>query len=175
LSELKRRTFVPLAGLMLAAYYFIVLRPLAHRADSLDAPLREAWQKLVTSLEQTNAAAVDFLHITNQLSETRQSLILLENAKQKAGARLELGAVVRARMNAPFQLVEYEDERSKEVDALTKLAKTQQVTIEPAVFAGFPEQTAETRQPLILWPALSFIDQLLTAALQCKVSAIRSL
>jgi hypothetical protein len=78
-------------------------------------------------------------------------------------------------MNAPFQYVDYENERSKQMDELTKLAKQQQVSIAPAVLAGFPENTADVKQPALLWAALSFIDGLLTTALQCQVGAIHSL
>ena len=152
-SEYQRRGIVPLAGLALAAYYLFVLLPLARRAESLDEPLQKAWQKLSVSLDQTNATAIDFLHITNQLSETRQALLILENAKQQATARLQLGAAVRAKMHADFELVEYENERSRQLEELGNLAKQQQVAVEPAVFASFPEHTADVKQPALLWAA----------------------
>ena len=123
-SEYQRRGVVPLAGLALAAYYLFVLLPLARWAESLDEPLQKAWQKLSISLDQTNATAIDFLHITNQLSETRQALLILENAKQQATARLQLGPAVRARMHADFQLVDYENERSRQLDELSNLRQT---------------------------------------------------
>ena len=176
-QEYRRRVVIPLAGLGLAAYYLFVFLPLGRRAESLDAPLQKAWEKLSTSLDagQTNAIAIDFLRITNQLNETRQALIVLENAKKHATARLQLDPALRARMNAPFQLVEYQNELSKQLDELSSLAKTQHVTIEPAVFAGFPEHTADVRQPALLWPALAAIDGLLRTAFQCKVTTIHSL
>ncbi len=175
LLEYKRRGMLPLAGLALAAYYLIVMVPLARRAKGLDAPLQNAWQKLATSLEQSNVIAIDFLHITNQLAETRQAIALLENGKQKAVARLELSPTVRSNMSAPFQLVAYQDERSQQMDDLARLAKQNQVTIEPAVFAGFPEHTADIKQPALLWGALSLVQSLLNTALQCKVGVIHSL
>jgi hypothetical protein len=175
LHEYKRRSILPLAGLALAAYYLVVLAPLSRRAEELDAPLRNAWQKLSAALEQTNVFAIDFLHITNQLAETRQAIALLENGKQKAAARLELSPSVRSNMSAPFQLVVYQDERSQQMDDLARLAKQNQVTIDPAVFTGFPEHTAETRQPALLWAALSLVQSLLSTALQCKVGVIHSL
>ena len=161
----------------LAAYYLFVFLPLGRRAESLDAPLQKAWEKLSTSLDvgQTNATAVDFLRITNQINETRQALTVLESAKKQATGRLQMDPALRARMSAPFQLLEYQNERSKELDELSSLAKTQQVVIEPAVFAGFPEHTADVRQPALLWPALAAIDGLLRTAFQCKVIAIHSL
>ena len=175
LSPYKRRGLIPLAGLTLALYYFFVLVPLERRAGSLDSPLRNDWQKLALSLEQTNARSLDFTRITNQLQETRQALQLLESARQKVNGRLQLGEKVRARMNAPFQLVEYQNERSKQLDELIKLAKNEQVTLDPAVLAGFPEHTADVAQPDLLWAALALIDSLLTTTVNCKVTAIHSL
>src|SRR5438128_125016 len=122
-SEYRRRGIVPLAVVALAVYYLLVLMPLSRKAHELDARLNIGWQKLSTALHQTNATAIDFLHITNQLSETRLEITLLENAKNSAAARLELGAAVRAKMSAPFQLVDYQDERSKQMDQISKLAK----------------------------------------------------
>jgi hypothetical protein len=174
-SKYQRRGVVPLAGLVLAAGYLFVLLPLAHRAESLDEPLQKAWQKLSVSLGQTNATAIDFLQITNRLGETRQDLLILENAKKQATARLQLGAAVRAKMLADFQLVEYEGERSKQVDELSNLAKQQQVAVEPVVFADFPAYTADVKQPNLLWAALALTDSLIRTALQCKVAAIQSL
>ncbi len=175
LHEYQRRSLLPLAGLALATYYFMVVVPLQRKAESLDPPLQKAWQKLAASLSQSNSYAIDFLNITNQLRETRQALSLLETARQKVTARLELGDAVRARLGAPFQLVEYEDQRSKLLDDLAKLARQQQAAIEPAVFTAFPEQTADMLQPALLWPALAFVDCLLTSALRCHVVAIHSL
>jgi len=174
-KEYQRRALIPLIGLALAGYYLFVMRPLARQAESLDEPLQKAKFKLLVSLDQSNATTIDFLHITNQLAETRQALLILENARQQATARLQLGAAVRARMHADFQLVDYENERSKQLDDLSNLARQQQATVEPAVFAGFPEHTADVKQPAMLWAALSLTDGLLRTALQCKVSAIHSL
>src|SRR5437764_8128643 len=108
-QEYRRLSILPLAALGLAAFYMFFYRPLDRRCRSLDAPLQAAWKKLAESLDQTNALTLDFTHITNQLSETREALALFDSAKQKATARLELGASVRAKMSAPFQLVDYEN------------------------------------------------------------------
>jgi hypothetical protein len=174
-NEYKRRGLIPMAGLGLAAYYFFVLVPLKRHAESLDVPLQNAWRRLAASLERTNATSLDFLSITNQLKETRQAVRLLENARQKAGARLMLGDKVRGRMSAPFQLVEYQNERNKQVEELAKLAKQEQVTVDPLVLAGLPEHTVEVKQPDLLWASLALIDGLVTTALHCKVAAIHSL
>jgi hypothetical protein len=174
-SEYQRRGIVPFTGLVLAAYFFFLVLPLARRAETLDEPLQKAWQKLLYSLDQTNRSAVDFLQITNQLGETRQALLILESAKQQATSRVQLGAAVRARLHSDFALVEYENERSRAMEELGNLAKQEQVAVEPAVFARFPEHTADVKQPALLWAALSLTDGLLRTAIRCKVSAIHSL
>lgn len=173
--EYQRRCVVPVAGLALAAYYIFVFMPLGRRVDNLDAQLEKEWRTLAGSLDQTNMLTIDFLHITNQLAETRQALTILENTRQKAAPRLDPGPAVRARMNGPFELVDYQNERSKEVDDLARLAKQKEVTIEPAVYFGFPEHTAEIRQPRLLWPALAMADGFMRTAIHCKVAAIHSL
>lgn len=174
-QEFKRRSLLPLVGIVLAVYYLLVFVPLARRAGSLDAPLQKDWRKLAASLDQTNATGLDFQQLTNQLKETRTAIGLLEDAKKNAAARLDLTPELRSKLYAPFQLVDFQNERSKQMDDLDRQAKTQQVSIDPAVYAGFPEHTVDIRDPALLWPALSMTDDLLGTALRCKVSAIHSL
>jgi hypothetical protein len=174
-SHHQRRGLVPLVGLALAAYYLLVMLPLSRRAARLDQPLHKAWQKLSASLGQTNATTIDFLHITNQLNATRLALVTLENARQQATARLQLGRAVRARMQADFVNANYDNERAQVLTDLSSLAKKQHAVVEPAVFAGFPEYTSDVQQPSLLWAALSMTDNLLQTALQCGVGTIQSL
>ncbi|HEY5911875.1 MAG TPA: hypothetical protein VJA21_14830 [Verrucomicrobiae bacterium] len=175
LNELKRRSILPLAALGLAAYYLLVFVPLAHKAGSLDDELKKSWQRLAASVEQTNAARLDFAQITNQLSETRHQLVLLEEAKKKVSTHLELSPDLRSKLSAPFQLVDYQNERSKQIDELDSQTKQQKVALDPVVYAGFPEHTADMAEPSLLWAALSLTTDLLQTALRCKVAAIHSL
>jgi hypothetical protein len=153
------------------------LLPLSHRSQKLDEPVRTNWNKLSLSLGQTNTLAVDFLRITNQLTETRQAVRLLENAKQKATARLQLGEEVRTRMHNDFALVIYANERSRHLEELAALAKQEKVAIESAVFDKYPEHTADIvgQQRNLLWAALAFTDSLLRTAVRCKVTTILAL
>ncbi|SRR6266581_746692 len=174
LNEYQRRGIVPLAGIALATYYAMVFLHLKRHAESLDAPVEKARVKLVASLDQTNSP-IDSLSISNQLKETKHAGAVFEDARQKAAARIELAPPVRTRVNAPFQLVDFENERSKEMDDLKRLAAKQQVAIEPAVFAGLPEHTVDVKRPELLWAALSSVDGLLRTAMQAKVIAIHAL
>jgi hypothetical protein len=170
-----KRLAIPAAGIGLAAYFALFYLPLARRAQNLEGPLRKSWYRLASAIEQTNATSIDFLQLTNQLSETRQAIALLENTKKEAAARLELSPALQSKLTTPFQLVDYQNERSKQMDDLEQRAKEQKTLIDPAVFAGFPEHTADTTEPELLWPALSMTDDLLDTALRCKVVAIHSL
>ncbi len=174
-GEIQRRAIIPLVGLALAGCYLMIYRPFARRAAAMDAPVHKSWTRLATSLEQTNSASIDFVHITNQLNDTRQALATLDSARQKAAVLLALSPPVRARMNAPFQLVDYENERSKKMEAIGTLAKQRQTTLDAGVLSGFPEHTTEVKQPALLWFALALTDSLLTTALQSGISSIHSL
>jgi hypothetical protein len=173
--ELRRRSLVPLAGIGIALYYVMVFAPLARKDRSLDEPLQKSWRKLAASLDQTNSAVVDFRHITNELFETRQALSTLETDRSKIAARVELGASVRARLSMPFQFVDYENERGRQMEDLTKLAKQNGITLDASALAGLPEYTADARQPELLWAALAMANDLATTAMLCKVSTIHAL
>jgi hypothetical protein len=170
-----RRWLLPLAGLGLAAYFFFVLTPLSRRAAALDAPLEKDWQALAARLGTTNSVTIDFQGITNRLARNREALVVLKKAREHAAKRLELPQEVRLRMDDPFQLVEYENERSRQLDELRQLARQRKVNVNPAVFDAFPEHTADVRQPALLWPALEFIRIILTSAIESKVAAVHSL
>jgi hypothetical protein len=174
LNEYQRRSILPLAAIALAAYYLIVFVRLQRQAEKLDPDVEKARSRLAASLDQTNAP-IDFLAISNQLAETKHARAVFEDARQKVGARIELAPAVRARLNAPFQLVDYENERSKEMDDLKQLAEKQKITVDPGVFAGFPEHTVDVKRPELLWASLSAVDGLLRTAIQTKVVAIHAL
>jgi hypothetical protein len=175
LHERRRRLLIVIAALALAAGYMFVLLPVSQRADKLNEPLDKTWHKLAAVLNQTNNLSIDFVGITNQLEATRQAFAALAKARQAALSRADFGDVVRERLNAPFQLVDYESERGAQQDYFRKLAAQTKVTIAPAVFEGFPVHTADLKQPDLLWAELAMIENLLTMAIRCKVTTIASL
>ncbi len=175
-KELKRRSLLPAAAVALALYYLFVFVPLARRAERVNEPLDRAWQKLAGyCLDQTNATALDFSHITNQLSETRQALAILEKTKRQAATRLDLPPRLRARLSSPFQLVDFQYERNRRAEDLDRQCKQQQIAVDPLVFTAFPEHTADIKEPALLWGALALTDDVLETAVRCKVSAIHAL
>jgi hypothetical protein len=90
-------------------------------------------------------------------------------------ARADFGETVRERLEAPFQLVDYESERGQQQDYFRKLAAQAKVTVAPGVFDGFPVHTADLKQPDLLWAELAMIENLLTMAIHCKVTTMVSL
>jgi hypothetical protein len=175
LAEIKRRATIPLVGVGVAAFYLLVFLPLDHRAGSLDVPLDKAWQKLATSLGRPKSAAIDFGSISNQLSETREALGRVADVKAMAVNRMQIPDSLRDSLNQAFQLLEYQNRRGQEVEEIGRLAAQKKIVIEPAVFAGYPEHTVETRQPELLWAALFYIDAVLCTAIQSDVAAIHLL
>lgn len=175
LQEYRRRTIVPLAAAGLAVYYLFVYVPLSHRTAELDRPLQNTWTNLAAAIGRTNSFAIDFNHLTNQVQQTRQALAMVESARDKAAARLALSPEIKARMASAFQLVEYDNERSKAIYAWIQLAKASGVTVDAAVYAGLPEHTADVRQPELLWPTFSIVDGLVTSALNAKVTGLHTL
>ena len=175
LHERRRRMLILIAAVVLACGYLFVLLPVSRRADKLNEPLDKTWRKLSAALNQTNNLSIDFVGITNQLEATRQAFAALATARQEALTRADFGETVRERLEAPFQLVDYESERGHQQDNFRKLAAQSKVAIAPAVFDGFPVHTADLKQPDLLWAELAMIENLLTTAIRCKVTTIVSL
>lgn len=175
LHERHRRLLILIAAVVLACGYLFVLLPVGRRADKLNEPLDKTWKKLSAALNQTNNLSIDFVGITNHLEATRQAFAALATARRQALARADFGETVRERLEAPFQLVDYESERGHQQDYFRQLAAQAKVTVAPAVFEGFPVHTADLKQPDLLWAELAVIENLLTTAIRCKVTAIVSL
>jgi hypothetical protein len=175
IQEHKRRTILPLIGLVLVGCYLVVFQPLKKRAEDLDEPLRTSWKQLAASLGRTNTYALDFEQITAQLEETRQSLATLSSAERKIVSRLEAGPSLRARLSEPFRLVDYQNELSKHIDEVTQQSKLRQITIDPVFYEGFPQHRIEITEPNLLWGALRMTEDLVDSAIQCNITAMHYL
>lgn len=172
--ETRRRLILPLlAGALLVAYLFVFV-PLDRKSAKLDVPLDQAWRKLANLMGHTNALKLDFFSLTNQFAETRSAITAFESARNQARQRVELDETLRANLSAPFQLVEYDNEAGRLMGVLGRLAKQQKVVLEPAALSGFPAQTADMKEPALLWAELAFIESLLTTAINAQVTTIHS-
>ena len=172
--ETRRRLILPLLGGTLLAAYLFVFVPLDRKSTSLDKPLDQSWRKLAGLMGNTNAYKLDFFSLTNQFAETRSAITTFELARKEARQRVELDEALRANLSAPFQLVDYENEAGRLMGLLARLAKQQKVALEPPALSGFPAQTADMKEPALLWAELAFIESLLTTAINAQVTTIHS-
>ncbi len=174
LHERQRRLLIPAMGVALAAFFLFGFQPLARRANSLDAPLAADWTRLASAVGPSNATTLDFAGIAASVQQTRESLAVLNAARQQAAARVQVGPELRERLNAAFQLVDFQNEVQRQIGDLEGLARQRKVALAPAVAQGFPEHTADVRQPELLWAELAIVNDLLTLAVGSQVSAIQS-
>jgi len=176
LKQIARIRWVMLVvALGLALYYFLVFRPLSHRAEALDGQLADVRQELVNvSLESSGIHDLDPGQIKKAQEALQASLTATDKAGQMIATRTELEPEIRAKLKEPFLLIDFQNERQKRIEQVTALAKTQQVTLDAAVLAGFPEHKAEMKEPNLLWAELSIVHHLLTVAINGKVASLKN-
>lgn len=163
-------------GLALAAYCLLVYLPLQDRNATLDEPLRNARKNLVTiNVENPFVGGLEPDRIADTLARMDRDLDSLKRSERAILARVQLDAPTRAKMRAPFQLIDYQNERQLRIEELSALAKKQGVALEPAVFAGFPEFVADRPEPGLLWAQLNVVSHLVGAAIQAKVTTIHAI
>lgn len=172
--EISRRGLLPLLAVLLGLGYVFVLKPLDRQSAKLDLAQKSSWNKLAAALGKTNAAQLDFVGLTNQFTSLTSALETLEEARKQGRARTELNPELRSRLEGPFQLVDYETASSQKRADLARFAGEQKVTLDPSVFAGFPERTADMQEPALLWAELELLNSMLTVAIYSKVTAIHS-
>ena len=160
----------------LALFWFLVFRPFAQRAESLDKPLDKVWRELVDfSLQSSGVSDLDLNQIEKNQELLRASLAATEEVRREISARVDLEPEMRAKMNEPFFLIDFQNERQKRTEQLTALAATRKVALDAPALAGFPQYKAETRDPSVLWAQLSLVDHILTVAINCEVGHVNNL
>ena len=113
------------------------------------------------------------MSLTNQFERNPRRAGRLGSGAQTGRGRASNWTRSCARKSSePFLLVEYQNEAGRRMDELARLAKQENVVLEPAVLAGFPEQSADMKEPALLWAELAFLDSLLTTAINAKVTTI---
>jgi hypothetical protein len=165
-----------LAGILLALYYAAFLRPFSHRVDALDHTLTNVWHALIQT--NTTFPACTGINLTNaadRLATFQTSLTNLDTVTRATLARLDLPPEIRARIAEPFQLIDFQNERARIAEALTRLASDNGITFDPAVLNGLPEYSADLVDPRLLWPRLHACQQLLLTAIRAKPVTIRAL
>ena len=142
----------------------------------MDKPLGDVWQQLVPfNFESIGVRDLDVARIKETQDTLRAALAGTEIVRSNISARVEMEPEIRAKVNGPFLLVDFQNERQKRIEQLTGLARTQQVVLDPAALAGFPEYKAETKDPGLLWAQLSIVHHVLTVAINSKVGQVKNI
>jgi hypothetical protein len=164
-----------LSGIALVGYYFLVYRPLSRTLAALDQPLSNLWQQLVLTNQETKKIE------TINLNDASETLRRIQQAKRKwTGSRDEvlrriaLDPATQSKINQPFQLLDFENERQLRVEELKQLAKQHQVLLDPSVPDAYPRYNPVTSEPATLWADLAVVHHTLALAAQNKVPTINS-
>ncbi len=162
--------------LVLALTYVAAYQPLARRAESLDKSLRLAWEQFAATNRSSEATAgVKLENLGARLKALDASAADLAALRLLIDQRLALPADVRDQLQAPFQLIDFENERLLRAESLAALAKQQKVVFEPGATNGLPQYLGETGGSALLWPRLYFATQVLLLAAHTQVGSVREL
>lgn len=172
----RLQSLLLLAAVGLLGAYAAVFLPLTHQADALDRPLLVAWTNLLTEVRTNSVVSgLGAEDLRASRTEVESTLALVRTASEAAAERLRLSPELRDKVNAPFQLVEFEKSRLQVVTDLRRLAESNQVAVADAVWNGFPEYTFAEANPSLLWAELAFANQLLARAVVHRPAAVTSL
>ncbi|NLH71622.1 MAG: hypothetical protein GX456_01050 [Verrucomicrobia bacterium] len=165
-----------IATVLLGAYYRLAYQPLVRASAAQDKELVTLWGRLVSSNEQVRACrGLSIENHNERVMELNGALANLDRAQELIKQRIEIGVATRAKMEQPWQLIDFQIERLQQAGALLRIAKENRVTVEAAALAGLPEYSVDLPEPRLLWPRLDMAAQLLTAAIQSKVTSIRNI
>lgn len=169
LSEIKLVRFqwgLLAAWLVLFLLYEAGYRMMSRQAAELDQPLALAWKKLAdrtrgnAAMEGGDIAAMNLSlqHITNSLATLRQ-------AGQLARERVVMDRETLARLQEPFQLLDFDKSRLQLIADLRRLGAAKQVALEPPVTDGYPEFSTSLAKPELLWVQLAIVHRVMATAI----------
>lgn len=165
-----------LATVLLGGYYRLAYQPLVRASVAQDKELSTLWDRLVSSNELVRACrGLSIENHNERVMELKGALANLEAAQKLVRELIEISAATRAKMEQPWQLIDFQIERLQQAGAVLRMAKENRVAVEAAALAGLPEYSVDLPEPRLLWPRLEMAGQLLTAAIQSKVTSIRNL
>lgn len=174
-SRLAFSEVVALLTLALALGFVLVYQPVARRAELMDKPLRQAWDAFARTNQSsvaTAGVAMDKLPARLELLQTASTE--LAELRRLAVQHIELAPRTLELVQAPFQLIDFDNERFRLGEEVMALARTRKVQLQPSVTNGLPRYPAESA-PAFLWPRLHIAHQLLLTAIHCQVGAILEL
>lgn len=162
-------------ALGLGAYAWLVYQPLVRQAAELDGPLIEIWARLAELSPAAPLQIGDQLpQIDAALAQARDAVDALERTRDALEARIDPGPDLLERIEAPFQLIEFQNERLLVGEQLTRLAQQRKVTLDPGLASGFPEYMVDRSHPSLLWAQLTLLRHTLTSAINSGVTTVQA-
>ncbi len=162
--------------LLVLIVYLGFYRPLDAKTIAMDAPLRQSWKKLMAANQQSlTPDRLDLDNISKGLKEIEQQQLDVPDANQALLSRVAIDPAFEARTQQAFQLIDYQNERLSNIEALTKLAGERKTTIAKEVFDGFPVFYSDQRAPNLLWGDLNLTHHLVQTAIYAGVESVAKL
>ena len=161
---------------IIVIYYLLISRPLSLRTQALDQPLLRAW----TLLEQANQESLtqdrlDLDHISRGLQHLQSRLAQPTNANQQLLSRIAIATTYQERIQQPFQLIDYQNERQSVIETLETKAQAENVQLPPGVLQSFPQHDSEKTTPQLIWAELALTKHLIHSMIAAQVESIDSL
>lgn len=171
LATLHRLMILAVIGLAIA--YLALLRPLAQRVVEDETPLHELRSQLEqAAFEAGLPRGTEFLSLSNRLNFLQATLEDFSTAEHHARPRLDLPLDLRARLEEPFQLVEFLNDSQRRLEELQALAQKAKVKLTPGLSQGFPRYQDDIARPELLWVQLAALQRVIRAAVDAQVSEV---
>ncbi len=163
-------------ALSIGLYYLAIYRPLHHKTVGLDAPLRQSWARLEAAHEESlTQDRLDLDQISRGLRRLEDSFTERTNTNERLLARIAIEPEYQSRAEGAFQLIEFQNERQSNIEAMASLAKAHSCTIAPSVFDGFPQYQSQQENPQLLWTELALTKHLVQSMIYSEIKDIESL
>ncbi len=172
LATLQRLAIVGVVTLAIA--YLGLLRPLARRVMDEDGPMAALMEQLGKATADAGLPpGIGFGALSNRLRALRISSEDFTVAIRSSLPRLEQPPEIKARLEEPFQLVEFLNESQRRVEELQAAAQTGKVGLTPGLARGFPSYKAELASPELLWVQLAMVNRAVRTAIRVGVREVR--
>ncbi len=172
----KTQIVLAVGALLLALCYVFLYLPLLKTSESLNTPLIRTWQSLVTTNE--NDLTVEGLaleDVQEVLHKAQTSRVRFEAVREALMQRLALEPFITAKLNAPFQLIDFLNERQSRLNDLETLAAKHSVKLQDSLFDGFPNYPVVQGSPAALWAHMALAENILITAIRSDVETVASI
>ena len=98
-----------------------------------------------------------------------------QNTNQKLLARIAIEPEYQRKVESPFQLIEFQNERQSTIESIGQQAKDKATKIDSVVFEGFPQHQSQQPAPYYLWAELALTKHLIQSMIFAEIASIQSL